>query len=382
MSTCGSSLFGPSSQYIKVLGGEFVAVEGSNIMERLNVSDLRMPYKQILKSRIILKEGQANYLLNHLGLGDNATFLAIKVIYNPKSVIEEDNYVNWSFTQNSSEIYSMAQMMVLTGNSTNRIKQLYLTNPNTKYPVSLEIMVGVIDNEQSFFDDDSSQVGTLFVGLEYTDIKSYIVNQSLVIMDKSAPPKPLVYIYIRHIDTISRNQDLVIVNVLGFGKIFLHFLTEFDAIQGHSLLNYMKNNPGIDIDDISPLEDTVAPIVYFYSHVGNTSSNSYISFNGATSGVPYDTSYGYTFSAQFDNLLTASPSIPVTKGYIIDNLIDYVYDNRDGTMSMTYSNINISGGTGSISEIGIPGTYSMTFNISDIAQNQVDTDITMQIIIN
>jgi hypothetical protein len=55
-----------------------------------------MPYKQILKSRVILKPGQTNYLLNFLGLGDNATFLSIKV-YNSKSVLEEDNIVHWSF---------------------------------------------------------------------------------------------------------------------------------------------------------------------------------------------------------------------------------------------------------------------------------------------
>jgi hypothetical protein len=29
---------------------EILAIEGSNILERLTVSDLRMPYKQILKS--------------------------------------------------------------------------------------------------------------------------------------------------------------------------------------------------------------------------------------------------------------------------------------------------------------------------------------------
>jgi hypothetical protein len=33
--------FGPSAQYIKV-NGDFVAIEGSNILERLIVSDLRM----------------------------------------------------------------------------------------------------------------------------------------------------------------------------------------------------------------------------------------------------------------------------------------------------------------------------------------------------
>ena len=96
MATCKSSLFGNTSQYIKVGNGEFVAIEGSNTFDRLTVSDSRMPYKQLLKGRVILKTGQVNYLLNHLGLGDNATFLAIKATYDGKSVFEEYNYVSYS----------------------------------------------------------------------------------------------------------------------------------------------------------------------------------------------------------------------------------------------------------------------------------------------
>ena len=122
---CGT-IFGSGAQYIKVNGGDFVAIDGANIVDRLTVSDLRMPYKQLLKSRILLKAGQTNYLLNHLGLGDNATFLAIKALYNSASVIEEDNYITWSFYDDLTKTYPMAQMMCLTGNSTNRIKQLYL----------------------------------------------------------------------------------------------------------------------------------------------------------------------------------------------------------------------------------------------------------------
>ena len=151
MSSCGQSLFGQGSQYIKVKDGSFVAIEGANIAEKLLLSDLRMPYKQLLKGRVILKAGQEDYLLNHLGLGDNATFLAIKVIYDPKSVIEEDNYLEWRYYTDAVYNNVMAQMLVLTGNSTNRIPQLFITNPNSKYPVTLEVMVAVIDDEFSFF---------------------------------------------------------------------------------------------------------------------------------------------------------------------------------------------------------------------------------------
>jgi len=61
---CSGNLFGNRSQFIKTNGGDFIAVEASNTRERLILSDLRIPYKQILKSRVILKTGQTNYLLN------------------------------------------------------------------------------------------------------------------------------------------------------------------------------------------------------------------------------------------------------------------------------------------------------------------------------
>jgi len=149
MPVCGPSLFGSDNNYIKVGNGQLVAVEGSKNAETLNLSDLRIPYKQLLKSKILIKKGQENYLLNHLGLGDNATFIAIKVIYNQKS-LEIDNYLNWSYFDNINQINKIGSLMVLTGNSTNRIPQIYITNPNQKYDVYLEVMVAVVD-DQTFF---------------------------------------------------------------------------------------------------------------------------------------------------------------------------------------------------------------------------------------
>jgi hypothetical protein len=65
-------------------------------------------------------------------------------------------------------------MMVLTGNSNNRVKQLYLTNPNSKYTVSLEIMVAVIDDNYSFFLTYIKPNGYFLYRTFYTDIKSHV----------------------------------------------------------------------------------------------------------------------------------------------------------------------------------------------------------------
>lgn len=365
---CGT-IFGSGAQYIKVNGGDFVAIDGANIVDRLTVSDLRMPYKQLLKSRILLKAGQTNYLLNHLGLGDNATFLAIKVLYNSASVIEEDNYITWSFYDDLTKTYPMAQMLCLTGNSTNRIKQIYLTNPNTKYAVTLEVMVGVIDDSYSFFNDSINQSGTTFTGLEWTDIKTHQQGESFKIMDKGTPVRPLIYFDIVNIQTIEKTGSILIIDDASYGTIFLQFLTEYDTYQAHSLLNYVIENPNINIVEDYP-SDNEDPIVYFYNQVGQTGD--YIEFNGATAG-PYSTSDGLTFSTTISLLDygTASGTY-FDEVTLIDLLVDTISDNRDGTMSMMPSNLIISSTLSTISNINIPGTYSLTFNFSDIANNTLE----------
>jgi hypothetical protein len=367
-SVCGQSLFGSGNNYIKVGNGEFLAIEGSSTAEKLGLSELRMPYKQLLKSKVVLKPGQVNYLLNFLGLGDNATFLAIKATYDPKSVVEADRYVNWSFYDDLTKIYSFAQMMVLTGNSTNRVKQLYLTNPSDKYSVSLEIMVAVIDDNYSFFNDTVNQSGTSFVNLEYFDIRSHIVGESIVINDANS--NPLIYLILSNIQSIQKSGDIIIIDDSSIGSIFLQFKTEYDVNQAFSLLNYVWENQSININILSPLEDDIAPIVYFYETVGNTQSGDWIAFNGATAGVPYNTSNGLTFSTSIS--IIDYPNID--NALLIDLLIDYVDDNRDGLIELSGSNLVINDTNGVINNISATGSYQIKFNIADLANNIVNSD--------
>jgi hypothetical protein len=366
---CGGSLFGPSSQYIKTNGGDFIATEGSNIRERLMLSDLRIPYKQILKSRVILKKGQTNYLLNHLGLGDNATFLSIKAVFDTKSVVESDNYVQYSYYDNLSKVYSFGHLLTLTGNSTNRVKQLYLTNPNPNYPVYLDIMVAVIDDTYTFFSDTVNQTATTFTGLEVSDIKSHVVGESIVFNDKSTPPRPLIYLNLVDINSIERDGKLLTIDDSTFSTLLFQFISATQASQAQSLLNYVIDNPNVDIDSIT--DDTSDPVLYFFSKVGGSSgTGSYIQFNGATSGVPYDTSYGYTFSTSIQ--LSTYGTTSISKSKLGTLLIDKILDNRDGTMSYVDSNLIITSSGSSISTITSIGSYTLTFDFSDIALNYLD----------
>jgi len=380
MAVCGASLFGSgNNQYIKFGNGEFVAIEGSGIFDRLNFSDMRAPYKQLLKSRVVLKEGQTNYLLNHLGLGDNATFLAIKATYDQKSVNPDNNFVNYTYYDNPAISHAFAQMLVLTGNGTNRIPQLYLTNPNENYKVILDVMIGIIDDNYSFFNDTVNQSATSFVNLEYTDIKSHIIGESIKVVDTSG--SALIYLLLVNINSIEKTSTILTIDDNSLGTIFLSFKTEYDAFQALSLLNYVLENPSVDIDAISPISDDIDPTIYFYSTAGVTGS--YIEFNGATSGVPYNTSDGFTFSTSISLSTwgTVSGSFSYfNKQHLIDLLVDYVDDNRDGSLQLQTSNIILTGTAGVIETINQIGTYSLSFDFSDIAHNTLE-GVTMSLYI-
>ena len=373
---CGASLFGASSQYIKTNAGDIIATDGANIREKLILSDMRIPYKQILKSRVILKPGQVDYLLNHLGLGDNATFLTIRAMYDPKSKLEANNYVNWSFYDDLGKINTFGQLMTLTGNSSHRIKQIYLTNPNANYPVYLDVMIAIIDENYSFFNDIVNQNATTFTGLEYFDIQSYVVGQSIVVYDKNTPKNALTYFTIADINVMEREGTIVTVED-SLKIVLLKFLTENDAAQALSILNYVTENPWVDISTILPSDDKLDPILYFYPNVGGISgTGSYITFNGATAGVPYDTSYGLTFSTNISLSTYASASY-IDKQSLINMMISSVHDQRDGTMSVLPSNIMLTSlltatVSSPVSSIGLTGSYEMAFDFSDLALNYLD----------
>ena len=182
----------------------------------------------------------------------------------------------------------------------------------------------------------------------------------------------MIYIILNNINSIERSGSIIIIDDSSSGLIFLQFIDEYNAIQSQSLFNYILENPSINIDDISPIEDTIDPIVYFYEHVGNTTSGDYISFNGATGGS-YSTSYGFTFSTSISlSAFGTSSGTLIDKPSLNNLLIDYIYDNRDGLMSFMDSNLIITGTSGIITSITDIGSYSLSFDFADIAENYLD----------
>lgn len=373
--SCNSNQFFASSQFIKLLNSDIVAIDGANTIERL-IGNVRIPYKQVLRGRLILKKGQLGYLFNFLGMGDNATFIAVIATYDAKSVNEEDNYIEYYYSDDIGTIRYMDQLMILTGNSGNRIPQIYFNNPNINYNVTLDVMVANIDDTYTFFTDTSNQSGLSFYNLQCNstveNIETFIVNESVVIYDNNIPRNPLVYLTLNEISTIHLNGNILIIDENTIGKVYLEFISESDAKQANSLFNYVANNANIIIQDLSPKVDIYPPIAYFNYKVGNTGD--YISFNGLTA-TAYDTSYGLTFSTSISlGTYGTAYGTTLTKSLLNTLLIGTVSDNRDGVMYLSDSNLILNDYNSIVTEsIVSTGTYSMLFNIADLAGNTVST---------
>ena len=367
MSCCGNNLLGGNNKVIKYYGSDLIAVDGSNTVARLPLGDIRIPYRQVINSQIILKPGQTNYLLNFLGLGDNANLLAIAVSYDKKSKIETNNFIQYNYYDDFSRIYAFSTILTLSGNSTNRVKQIYLSNPNKTHAVTLNIMIGNIDDTYSFFNSTTGQ-DMAFSGLRYTDIITWVPNESIAILNTSLTP--MAYIQLQNIASIERAGKILILDDVSMGYIYLDFIDIFNAQQAQSLINWSMEGTNRVIQDLDPIADLLPPTIFFTSNVNLV---------GATFAGPYNTNQGNHFMSTTMSVATYSGAI--THVDIINYTIAYVYDYRssatgstagDGLISLTSSNIIVTNTSGvTFSYITLPGTYSVTYTIIDIAANSV-----------
>ncbi len=359
-----TSLWGNNNdKYIKFYNSSIIAIDGSDTVQNQLLSSLRIRYAQINRARITLKPGQTDYLLNYAGLGDGISFLSIVATYDPKSKIEADNYVQYAFYNDLTRIRTFCEVMILTGNSTNLIPQIYLSNPNSNYPVMLDVLMASKSDDYNYFVDIINQTGTSFVGLSYSSIQTHVVNDSIKIVDNLN--RPLIYLQLANINSIERTGLILTVDDQSRGEVFLKFGNTYSVNQGFSLLNYILENPNVNTSNLSPLTDDIAPVVYFYNQVLGTSSP--ITLQGGGGG-PYNTSQGLTFAATMS--LTTFPSI--NNNLLVNVLVDSVSDNRDGVMSITGSNLVITKDSTTFTSLTSSGTYSVVFNgVKDLAENSI-----------
>lgn len=399
---------GGTNNFIKPYQGEFVAVSGANMLERLSIADLRIPYNQVLKSRVILKAGQTNYLLNFLGLGDNATFLMIKSTFDPLSKMESDNFIQYSFYSDRTRVYSFSSMMVLTGNSQNRIEQLYLSNPNPDKQVILEVMCAVIDDTYTYFEDNNQTVNN---NITFSNLLGkYVVTwkKDVVMAILNEQQIPQVYINISDINTWRIEGKIVVIVDSSYGSLYLDFISEAEAKQGLSNIAWIYETGGEE--GVIMQSDTTSPILWFtndvfeygtstlavYSKDAHVYEATQLSLSVYTligseyviskldvanhviykfiCGAPILDSNGVATGNTCDscNLSNSSPSFFNSGCYRI-------YDNRDGLISINENSLVIKKEGAEYFDIRTTGLYTLTFNIEDMAGNKINSNISVKI---
>ena len=226
--------------------------------------------------------------------------------------------------------------------------------------------------------DGYSQSNTFLRNLNFTDIKSHIPGESIVIYDKNIPPKPMIYIYLSSIQSIEREGDLKMTIIDSqVDPTTLEFLTGFDCDQAYSMLIYVLENKMADIGKLGT--DIMPPVIFFKENFFGSS----IHLNSdMTRRGPLSTNDGDLFRIDIDSS-KFNGKLPISKEYIISGLIYDITDNRDGGISISGDDVLVYkdtiSTTSEVSEINGIGNYMVRFNLADLGRNKNTTTIIISI---
>lgn len=145
-----NDLLNPTEKTIKNWNCSFIAVEGPNVLDKLSLEDLEIPYESQYRSRIVLKAGETDQPLIYGVIGKSVTFLMIKVTYDAENdpyykYTQEDYNISYYF-ENDPTPRPLGRLMILTGSAEDRIPQVYVNN-NLDYDVVLDVLHATIDSD-------------------------------------------------------------------------------------------------------------------------------------------------------------------------------------------------------------------------------------------
>ena len=354
-------LLTPTEKLIKPYECSFIVIEGPNLKGKLNLEGLEIKYDSFYLSQLTLNESAKDQPLVYGFLGSDITFLMIRAKYMPLDPywqVETEQYIEYYFNDNPSEIRTMGQLMVMSGNSVKRISQMFLNNPSSVYKVQIEVLMANLP-QSSIANPNQYNQNSFISGLYYNSIISNQVISSITgstelkILDIDSVPVMIIpYSNIRTIVKID-SKTLLIGNDTE-EKIKLEFLSEYNCDQANSRINWVLESPSTRVlTKSSPSPDNDGPVILWDTSVST----------GTTTGVTTGTIELY--------LLPSGVTYSITG--LTDMLVSGVTDNRDGTIDKTsislvvkplYDLVPLTG----VTEIGI---YELTFDVKDLANNNV-----------
>lgn len=360
-------LLPPTSKVIRPYNCSFVSIEGPSTTGTLSLSGLEIKYDSCLTTRLTLNpesQGQpllygffSNSVLDSRNLGPY-TFVMIKVTYptgEASCVDEEDNYLEFYFADDPGTIRYIGKLMVLTGNSVNRVPLIYLNNPTGCY-IDIDVMLGSLD--QGDVNGTGTDV-TKISGLYYNSVISDSITLSggtsgstqFQVLNSSG--SAVLYVDYRDVEGISLDGTTMTMTTSSESPIVLEFLSAFNARQAFSRMQWVLHDPAL-MSGVAvmisnrwmttnyPILDLVAPDIYTL-----------------TTGTTLHLGTGWTYSS------------------LRSHYIDYVFDldgdgcERDGVIDNDNVGVLISrtGGLEPLTGITEMGIYGIVFVVTDIAGN-------------
>jgi hypothetical protein len=355
-------LLTPTEKLIKPYECSFIVIEGPNMKGKLNLEGLEIRYDSFYLSQLVLNTTSSDQPLMYGFLGESVTFLMVRAKYlpaDPNWAIETDQFIEYYFKDDPTQIRTMSQLMVLTGNSTKRIPQIFFNNPNQTYKVYLEVLMANLPQESMTNTNQYTQ-NSSYSGLYWNSITSDSVNYilptttgstELMILDATGSTVCVIpYDNIRTILKVSSTTLLIGLDTEE--KIKLEFLSEFNCNQANSRINWvLEDRRRRILTTSSPDIDITAP-VFTWNNV----------LTGSTTGITSGTTTEY--------LLPSGTTYTTT--LLKEIFISGITDTVDGTKSIYDTEIviyvlNDFVPTTSITAVD---TYNVLFTIRDIANNE------------
>ena len=353
----------PTTRVIKPYQCSMIAVEGPNIIGKLNLSGVEIPYESQYTTRISLNPGAQDQPLLYGFLGNNVTYLLLKVTYDetdPRCMIEEEQYIEYYLEDNPTTVRYINKLLLLTGNSQKRIPQIYLNNPS-QLRVDVHALVanlGQSDIELEDIQDETISITNLYHNSIVSDTIwncTTLVSGSTQFQIYDFEGNIVLYLDYEEVEVIDRDssKNQLIIATKSDTYIYLTFLSQFEMYQGHSRMEWvMEDHLNRYLTKEHPPIDTVPPVMTM-----NT---------GVYPITPSGNTYVYPFSRDI-----------VTSGFTIypDDILNYfiyeINDNRDGAIAVEDAEITVRklGEVQPLTGITEIGEYDVVITVADIAKN-------------
>lgn len=342
-----NSIFGPGSKYFKFYKESMAAVEGANLIAKLDLCNLKIKYDQYYRTRVIIPKSTTNFNLNLSNLTGSNNLIFILAYYKD-TLPENSKYLNWSL-EGDTTIKTMAEALMLTSTADKPIPQLIISNPDGSNSVTLEIMASTLDYEAT--NTNTSSYDTFLYNISLPGVRTLVSGQSIGFYNDDNTL--LLSLNLNNISSITVNDKIVEIDDTSAGLIGVQMDSAVYARQLLSAISWLLND--IITRTLPVSLDVLSPDITYK--------------NVVVSGI-------------------VTPDIDISADYpsgfvkqdAIDLCINTVIDARDGTMSPNSLLVDMTQLDTVFNTISNVGTYNLRFKAKDLAGNERVSDITITFI--